>query len=119
MINRVFRTTLFTAVVVAAFHAAATTAHESAGEAAASEPDPVPTCQRGLDAPVSAPSTGYGPACSYELARGLKDGKDGYFIVTTLFEYANGVLINVRSFDRFVPDGKFGPQPERESSAGS
>ncbi len=107
MRNRVFRTTLF-AAVVAAFHATAATAHESVDEHSASDPDPVPTCQRGLDSPVSPPPGGYGPACTYELARGFKDGKDGYFVVTTLFEYANGVLINVRTFDRFVPDGKFG-----------
>lgn len=108
MRNHVFRTSLFAAVVAASFHATAATAHESAGEAAAGEPNPVPTCQRGFDAPVSPPPSGYGPACAYELARGFKDGEDGYFVVTTLFEYANGVIINVRSFDRFVPDGKFG-----------
>lgn len=108
MRNRVCGTAFFAAVTVAAFHATLAIAQETVGEAAAGEPEPGPTCQRGFDTPVPPPPSGYGPACAYELARGFKDGKNGYFVVTTLFEYANGVLINVRSFERFVPDGQFG-----------
>jgi hypothetical protein len=61
-----------------------------------------------MDTPPPPPPGGFGPACAYVIARGFKDGKDGYFVVTVLYDFSNGVITNVQDFERFVPDGKFG-----------
>lgn len=84
-----------------------------AGSAVASS---TPTCKRAFEEPGPPPG-GFGPACVYQMSRGFKDGSEGYFVVTLLLQYANGVLIDVQDFERFIPDDRFGAPPEKQTAS--
>jgi len=120
MTGFIFRQLLPGVALVAATLIAATAPAVAADTPTAdTAPDATSGCQRGMDTPPPPPPGGYGPACAYLLARGIKDDAEGYFFVTMLYEYANGVLINVQDFERFIADGRFVPQSKPDPSSGN